>query len=176
MEQGPSWEANCLQLVKNMKTNIHLISRSLLLTWNEKCSGQKRTENENIHFMFNNLFFENHSICETCGKILQSWTGHRWKYGAYALNAGYQRLQTQLRICNNYYFVRLQWFHERASMLHFTYTACLVALKRSGNRDWPLQSEYTNEFGICNSILFNRHGLKVRSEESQRSTQWASRV
>jgi len=34
-------------------------------------------------------------------KILYSWTGYRWQYGACALHAGYLRLQTHTRICNN---------------------------------------------------------------------------
>jgi hypothetical protein len=40
-------------------------------------------------------------------KILRSWTGKRWKYGACALHAGYLRLQTHtqsiynLLLCNS---------------------------------------------------------------------------
>jgi hypothetical protein len=47
-------------------------------------------------------------------------------------------------------FVLQQGLHERVSILQYTYTACLVALKRSGNRDWPIQSKHKNEFCICN--------------------------
>jgi len=43
--------------------------------------------------MFGNRFSENHAFCELMWKYY-SRTGHRWQYGACAMNAGYLRLQT----------------------------------------------------------------------------------
>jgi hypothetical protein len=37
-------------------------------------------------------------------KIMQSRTGHIWHYGAYALHAGYLRLQTPTQLFNTYCF------------------------------------------------------------------------
>jgi len=39
--------------------------------------------------MFSNFSFEDCAIYEIRWKILWSWTGHRWQYGACALHAGY---------------------------------------------------------------------------------------
>jgi len=49
-------------------------------------------ENRNTHFMFNNIFQK------SCGKMLQNRAGHRWQYGAFALHAGYRRLQIHTKI------------------------------------------------------------------------------
>ena len=48
-------------------------------------------------------------------------------YGVCALHAGYLRLQTHtFGICNTLAFLLQQWLHERASMVRYTYIACLV--------------------------------------------------
>jgi len=47
-------------------------------------------ENRNTHFVFGNIsFFENRTFMRKCGKIWYNEAGHRWKYGACALYAGY---------------------------------------------------------------------------------------
>ena len=46
-------------------------------------------ENENIHFMFNNVFSENRAVCELKSKNMVEPEGPQMtsQYGAYALNA-----------------------------------------------------------------------------------------
>ena len=49
-------------------------------------------------------------------------------YGACALHARYLRLQTHtFGICNTYCFSTAQWLHERATVVRYTYIACLVS-------------------------------------------------
>ena len=52
------------------------------------------------------------------------------KYGACAVHAGYLRLHTHARTHTQYKILIAsplqQWYQERASMLHCTYTACLI--------------------------------------------------
>jgi hypothetical protein len=40
-----------------------------------------------------------------------------------------ERYKHTLRICDTYSFPRQKCLHERASMLHYTYIACLVLLQ-----------------------------------------------
>jgi hypothetical protein len=54
---------------------------------------KKVVEKIKIHFMFSNGLSKIVPFKRQCGKILQSRAGHRWKYGACALHAGYLRLQ-----------------------------------------------------------------------------------
>jgi hypothetical protein len=61
-----------------------------------------------------------------CGKILQSEACHRRQYGAYALHAGYLRLQTHSGCVILIDFPLQQLLHERASLLRYTYIARLV--------------------------------------------------
>jgi hypothetical protein len=62
------------------------------------------TENQNTTFIFNDRFSKIVLFMRSCGKILQSGTGHRWQYGACALHTVYLRLQHRPRICNTYRF------------------------------------------------------------------------
>ena len=63
-----------------------------------------------------------------CVKMLYSGAGHRWQYGACALHPGYLRLQihTHTRYVLLICFPLQQWLREHASMLRYTYIACLV--------------------------------------------------
>ena len=72
---------------------LHFRSRSVLLRM-KNISDKPFRDILDTHFVFNKFFFENRSIYEKCGKILQSGTGHRLQYGACALHAKYLRLQT----------------------------------------------------------------------------------
>ena len=82
-------------------------------------------ENIKTHFVFSNYISKIVPFMR-CGKIL-SEAGHRWQYGACALHARYLRLQIHtLRLYNIRCFPLQQWLHERASMLRYTYIACLV--------------------------------------------------
>jgi hypothetical protein len=57
-------------------------------------------ENENTHFMFNNLFPENRTVYEIMSKNVVETEGPRMtsQYGAYALRAGLARLHASMRM------------------------------------------------------------------------------
>jgi hypothetical protein len=58
-------------------------------------SDKSCTENQNTHFVFNNVFPENRAFYKVMWKkILYSGAGHGWQYDACALHARYLRLQT----------------------------------------------------------------------------------
>ena len=76
-----------------------------------------------LNFMFNNSPTpEYRALYEIMWKIVYSWAGDRWKYGACALHVGYLRLQTHthnmwyllLSHCNNGYAKAPQCYVERA--------------------------------------------------------------
>jgi len=54
----------------------------------------KAVEKIKTHILCSITFFENRVVYEISGKILYNTAGHRWQYGAWALRAGYLRLQT----------------------------------------------------------------------------------
>jgi len=86
-----------------------------------------------------------------CGKILYSLADHRWQYGACGLHVGYVSLQTHTHThththtgCVIFFAFPLQWLHERAWMLCYTYIACIVELM------FVLYSDQC----LCNTRLF----------------------
>jgi hypothetical protein len=99
-------------------------------------------ENENTHFiMFNNFFSENSTVYEIMSKNVVETKGPQktWQYGTYALCAGLARLHacmhmhapTRNHVHTDQYVILIAFpqqkrFCERASMLRYTYTACLV--------------------------------------------------
>ena len=64
-------------------------------------SEKKAVEKIETHFMFNTFFFENRAVYEITRENIVQWAGHRLRYGACAANT-------------------------RASVLRYTYIACLV--------------------------------------------------
>jgi hypothetical protein len=59
---------------------------------------------ENLtHFMFKN-FLKSCCLWDNVEKILYCRAGHRWQYVAYALHAGYLRLQIHIILCNTLFF------------------------------------------------------------------------
>ena len=105
------------------------------------------------------------SFLRSWGKILHSWTYYRWQYGACASHAGYLTLHTHT-MCSTQ-----QWSHERVSMLHYTYTACLpcyfyILAVRSD--DWPVfrinsaQCHAVTNVHITSKFqpVWNRHFIK----------------
>ena len=104
-----------------MKNNIHFLS--YLAQFFLELEIFQRRENQNTHFMFNNFFVFRKS-CHLWGNAAKFW----WQYGACAFHAEHPSLQTHmLRICNTYAIPLQQWLHERASILRYMYSACLVA-------------------------------------------------
>jgi len=51
-------------------------------------------QNQNMKCKLNNFSSKILPFMWQCAKILYNWSRHRWQYGACALHAGYQRLQT----------------------------------------------------------------------------------
>jgi hypothetical protein len=101
--------------------------------------------------MFNNFFPENRNVYEIMSKNIVETEGPQMtsQHGAYALSAGLARLYALMRMhtstrsgtymharmrkhahTNQYIiliaFPQQQWFCSRASMLRYTYIACLV--------------------------------------------------
>jgi hypothetical protein len=78
-------------LHEDQYTSMMLPRWILLRTRN--ISDNSCRESQNTHFTFSNFFLYGITLfVRKCGKILQSRTGHRWQYGACALQAGYLNL------------------------------------------------------------------------------------
>jgi len=73
-------------------------------------------ENWNTHFMFNNLFSKI-VLCEIMWKIIVGW--RRPLLGTWATN-------THSSCVMFIAFTLQQWLHKCASLLRYTYIACLV--------------------------------------------------
>jgi hypothetical protein len=72
-------------------------------------------------------FFENRSFYEIMWKKhCTAGLGHRRQYGRCALHAGYLRLQINTENVQYVFPTRQRWIYERASVLRYTYIACLV--------------------------------------------------
>jgi len=83
---------------------IFIVSLSFLRRM-RNISGKSGRENQNTHSAFSNFFSNIVPFMRQRRKILYSGTGHRWKYGACALYAGYLRPQIHtLRLCNTHDF------------------------------------------------------------------------
>jgi len=94
---GTSFEYECTYIIISLWILLSMINFS------DKSCG----ENKNTHFIFIHFFvFENHAVCEICGKILQRRRDQGWKYTkAHALcmlgNSGYK---CTFGLCNTYCF------------------------------------------------------------------------
>jgi len=49
--------------------------------------GKNCKGNHNIHFIFNNVFLENHAVSEVVWKTIVEPDSHRWQYGGCAFHA-----------------------------------------------------------------------------------------
>ena len=85
----------------------------------------KVVERIKTHILRSVTFFspENRAVYEIKRKILYSRTGHRLIYGSCALHAGYLSLPVQSDYVIINTFSHQKWFHERSSMLRYTYIA-----------------------------------------------------
>jgi hypothetical protein len=87
-------------------------------------SDKSCSENQNTHFVFNNVF----PLCdnvEKCGTAWQSLTTD----GNIIQRIRFACSVTEATDPHSEYVILLplqQWLHERISMLHYTYIACLV--------------------------------------------------
>jgi len=100
-----------------------IISRSFLHRM-RNVSNKTCRENQNTHFVFCNFFQKIVPFTRKCGKTLYRGTGH----------VTTQRMRTACwipKVTNTKHviliaFPLLQWLHEHASMLRYTYTDCLL--------------------------------------------------
>jgi len=76
-----------------MKTNIQLRSylAHFFLGWEWEKSYK---DNQNTHFMFNNIFRKSRTLWDNVEKYGRSEQATKWRYGACALHAAHLRLQT----------------------------------------------------------------------------------
>jgi len=77
------------------------------------------------HILLRSITFilENRVVRDTMWKY---FAGHKWQYRTCALHARYLRLQTHTHKVIFIAFPLLKWLQERASLLRYTYIACLV--------------------------------------------------
>ena len=83
-------------------------------------------ENQNTHFMFNNFFFENLVVCEIKWKNVE--------LGGSQMTVGLMRIACWIPKAtdtHSQYVILMacplqQWLHELASVLLYTYIACLA--------------------------------------------------
>ena len=81
---------------EDQHTFVFILSHSVLLRMrnvsNKTCRGNQNT------FYVQQLFFRKSCLLrDNEEKYCKSRTGHRWKHGAYAVHAGYQRLQIHIQ-------------------------------------------------------------------------------
>ena len=118
------YHQNLRRLSATLHANRHtflITSRSVILI-TRNVSHKICTENQNTRFVFCNFFPKIVPFMRLCWKILFSGTGHRWQYSAYALPAGYLRLQTPTQ--NVQYPVRFHFNNGYRNAPH-CYVHCL---------------------------------------------------
>jgi hypothetical protein len=74
-----------------------LIISHLMLLRMRNVSDKPYRENQNTYFMFNNFFTKIVPFMTSRGKNIVEQAGHRERYGACALHAGYLRLQIHIQ-------------------------------------------------------------------------------
>ena len=126
--------------MKTIKGTVHegrhtvlIVSRTFLLRMTD-VSGKRFRENQNTHFIFNNLFFpENHAFYEITWKnIIEMgrsqttiWRMHFTCWIPKATNTQYECLILIV-------FPLQEQFNGRASLLRYIHIACLVRFSQ-----WP---------------------------------------
>jgi hypothetical protein len=91
-------------------------------------SGKRCRENQNTHFMFNNIFFENRAVSYIkCKNVVEPGRPHmaiwrmriaRWIHKATETHSEYVILKG--------FFPQQKWLHKSASILRYTHIACIV--------------------------------------------------
>ena len=104
------------------------------------------TENQNTHFMFNNVFWTPFCLRDNVEKLVEPdrlqvtvWLMH---FAGWIPKATNSYLEYVIRVLIA--FPLQNWLHERASMLRYTCSACLVILCLSDHQI----NKSTNEY-IC---------------------------
>jgi len=106
---------------------IHIFDHiSLSSSYDEKCFNKYCTDNQNTHFICNNFLFENRGFLDMWKNTVQTGrpqtTIWRMRVACWKPKATNAHSEYVILVA----FLLQQWLHERASMLHYAYTACLV--------------------------------------------------
>jgi hypothetical protein len=116
-----------------MKPNIHFWSylAQFFLEW-EMFQKKNCRQKQNMHFVINNFLFENRAVYEAMWENVVEWrrpqmTIWRMRIACWIPRATHRHLHHVLLIA----LPLQQWLHERASMLCYTYIACLVLYSTS---------------------------------------------
>ena len=126
--------------VLHIQTNVHLWSylSEFFLEW--EIFQRKVVEKIGTHICIQKLFAKIVPLMTECGQICYSKTDRTSEYNAawkrYALHVGWRRQECRhtFRTCNSKCFSKQQWLRERASLLPYTYIACLVVFENFGVR------------------------------------------
>jgi hypothetical protein len=108
-----------------MKTNIHFYHISLISSYNEMFQT-KVVEKIKTHILCS-VTFENRAVCEIMWKNIVDWgrpqmTIWRMRIACWIPKATNSHTPYVILIA----FPLQQWLHRRASLLRYTYIACLV--------------------------------------------------
>jgi hypothetical protein len=120
-------DSNNSTLHENQYT-FFIISRSVLLRMRD-VSDKSCRENQNTHFVLINsfFFFENCPVYEILWKNITEWGRPQMKIWHMPIACWIPKAtNTHTEYVKLIAFPLQQWLHVRASMLHYTYTACLV--------------------------------------------------
>ena len=100
-------------------------------------ASDKFVEKIKTHILCSITFPENRTVFEIMWKNIVEPAGNGWQNGACALHVVYLRLQNTHSDYKTQLFYS-DWLHERASLLRYTYIACLVSLEFLPVRNFPV--------------------------------------
>jgi hypothetical protein len=103
-------------MVLYILTGMHFFIISCLVLRFRNVSDKICRENENTHFMFNNVSFDNRAVNEIVS-LRPQITKSRMPIARWIPKSSNTRSECVVLIA----FLLLQWLHERASVLHYTY-------------------------------------------------------
>ena len=110
-----------------MKTNVQYTYGQYLaefiLEW--KNFTQNCRETQKTHFIFSDFFYrKSFRLWDDVEKCVRAGIGHTWPYDSWIRKATNTLTEYTLLTA----FPLQQWLQERASVLHYTYIACVVYL------------------------------------------------
>ena len=110
-----------------MRTDIIFIISRLFLLRMRNISDKSCRENQNKHFVFSNLFFENSAVYEIVWKNGVEWSRPQMKIWRMRIACGIPKATNTHLVCVMFInFPLEQWLHEGASVLRYTYIGSLV--------------------------------------------------
>ena len=113
-----------------MKTFYMYDNVLLNSSYNEKCFREKLQRKSEYTFYVLSIFSDSRAVYEIMLKnIAQPEMSQMTTWQSVALRARKHTpapAHARTEICNTYCFSKQKWFRERASILRYVYTACLV--------------------------------------------------